>query len=149
MSVMPAAAPIPAHVGSRIVATIATAAVFAIGVVALLAYKAGQAEPALTTRTAIIAALGAAAALAGFAWLARRATQPIAQLEAAATALKAAEAEARKLALVARHTHNGVLITSRDRRIVWVNEAFTRITCYASEEVIGGFTDKFLHGPET
>jgi diguanylate cyclase (GGDEF)-like protein/PAS domain S-box-containing protein len=45
--------------------------------------------------------------------------------------------EGKRLALVARLTNNVVVITDVDRRIVWVNEAFTRICGYTLEEAIG------------
>ena len=42
-----------------------------------------------------------------------------------------------RLAAVARHTSNGVHITDRQMRIVWINEGFTRITGYTTEEALG------------
>ncbi|MCS6828995.1 MAG: PAS domain S-box protein [Caldilinea sp.] len=45
--------------------------------------------------------------------------------------------ELRRLALVAERTTNAVIITDAERRIVWVNAAFTRMSGYAPEEVIG------------
>jgi PAS domain S-box-containing protein len=57
--------------------------------------------------------------------------------------------EARKLALVASRTFNGVLITGPDGRIEWTNDAFTRITGYAATEVLGRRPDDFLSGPDT
>ena len=64
-------------------------------------------------------------------------------------ALAATEAQARKLALVASRTHNGVLITGPDGRIEWINEGFTRITGYTAGEAVGRHPDEFLMGPET
>ncbi len=64
-------------------------------------------------------------------------------------ALAATEAQARKLALVASRTHNGVLITGPDGRIEWINEGFTRITGYSAGEAVGRHPDEFLMGPET
>ena len=66
------------------------------------------------------------------------------QMEAA---LQASEAEARKLALVASHTDNSVIITDAQTRIEWVNEAFTHITGYALEEVQGRKVGGLLQGP--
>jgi PAS domain S-box-containing protein len=57
--------------------------------------------------------------------------------------------EARKLALVASRTYNGVLITGPTGKIEWVNAAFTRLTGYTAEEVMGRHPDSFLMGPET
>ncbi|HEV3410556.1 MAG TPA: PAS domain-containing protein, partial [Chthoniobacterales bacterium] len=63
--------------------------------------------------------------------------------------LRESEAEARKLALVARHTDNAVIITDAVRRIEWVNEGFSRITGYQLAEVQGLAPGKLLQGPET
>ena len=64
-------------------------------------------------------------------------------------ALRASEAEARKLALVAAHTHNGVILADSQGRIEWVNDAFTRITGYRLDEVLGRTPGSFLQGPKT
>ena len=42
-----------------------------------------------------------------------------------------------RLALVAEHTHNAVIITDTERRIVWINEAFTRVTGYEFTQAVG------------
>ena len=42
-----------------------------------------------------------------------------------------------RLALVARHTHNLVVIADSLRRVTWVNEAFTRVTGYTLAEAVG------------
>ncbi len=42
-----------------------------------------------------------------------------------------------RLAKVARHTTNGVIIADPARRIVWVNEGFTRLTGFSAAEAIG------------
>lgn len=68
---------------------------------------------------------------------------------AAEDALRDSEAEARKLALVARHTDNAVIITDRDGRIEWVNEGFTRVSEYPFVEAIGRRPGQLLQGPET
>ncbi len=57
--------------------------------------------------------------------------------------------EARKLALVASRTHNGVLITGPNGRIEWINDAFTRLTGYPAAEALGRHPDEFLMGPDT
>ena len=64
-------------------------------------------------------------------------------------ALHAGAAEAKKLAMVASKTHNGVVIVDDRGRIDWVNEAFTRITGYQPEEALGRVSREFLLGPET
>ncbi|MEX8519738.1 MAG: EAL domain-containing protein [Leptothrix sp. (in: b-proteobacteria)] len=55
----------------------------------------------------------------------------------------------RKLALVAKYTDNAVIITDPQGRIEWVNEAFTRITGYTFDEVIGRNPGKLLQGPHS
>ena len=59
------------------------------------------------------------------------------------------ERELRKLALVAGRTNNAVIITDATGRIEWVNDGFTRITGYTSEEAVGKRPGSFLQGPET
>ncbi len=63
--------------------------------------------------------------------------------------LQASEAESRKLALVAAHTDNAVLIVDAERRIEWANEGFTRMTGYGLEEVAGRTAGELLRGPDT
>ncbi len=68
------------------------------------------------------------------------------------TALAEAErlpAEARRLALVAAHTYNGVIITDTHGKITWVNPSFTRLTGYTLAEAVGRHPDEFLLGPDT
>lgn len=73
----------------------------------------------------------------------------VAMAEKMTRKLRQAEAEARKLALVARHTNNSVIITDADGRIEWVNEGFTKVTGYSLEEVKGQSPGSILLGPET
>lgn len=63
--------------------------------------------------------------------------------------LRTAEAEARRLALVAERTHNAVIITDSAGRIEWTNAGFTRVSGYTAGEVIGRTPGSFLQGPET
>ncbi len=60
---------------------------------------------------------------------------------------KRAEEENRQLAMVANTTTNMVLLGNREGRIEWVNPAFTRVTGYTLEEVIGKKPGSFLQGP--
>jgi PAS domain-containing protein len=46
-------------------------------------------------------------------------------------------AELERLAMVARCTRNMVLICDANRRIIWVNDAYTRVTGYTLEESLG------------
>ncbi len=55
----------------------------------------------------------------------------------------------KQLALVARQTVNAVIITDTSRKIIWVNSAFTRITGYTQEEVLGTVPGNLLFGKET
>ena len=65
------------------------------------------------------------------------------------TDLRVAVEEAERLALVARHTTNGVVMTDARRRITWVNEGFTRLTGYGYGEVIGQSPGMILQCSET
>ncbi|HTE12301.1 MAG TPA: PAS domain S-box protein [Chitinophagaceae bacterium] len=69
------------------------------------------------------------------------------------TARKLAEARLfeseKKLSLIARQTANAIIITDAAGKIVWVNDAFTHITEYGSEEVIGRKPGSFLQGKES
>ena len=57
--------------------------------------------------------------------------------------------ELERLALVARKTTNAVLITDIERRVVWVNEGFTRITGYTLDEVRGRVPGSILQCGKT
>ncbi|MDD5249326.1 MAG: EAL domain-containing protein [Rhodocyclaceae bacterium] len=50
---------------------------------------------------------------------------------------KAAERELHIYASIFNHSGEGILVTDRDNRIVAVNPAFTQLTGYAAEEVLG------------
>ncbi|OLF80858.1 hypothetical protein AWH62_14155 [Maricaulis sp. W15] len=57
--------------------------------------------------------------------------------------------EHERLALVARHTHNSVVITDRDGEIDWVNPAFERLSGYELAEVRGRLPGTFLLCPNS
>jgi PAS domain S-box-containing protein len=63
--------------------------------------------------------------------------------------LAARTAEAERLALVAQRTTNVVVITDPQRRITWVNEAFTTLTGYSAQETVGRKPSTLLQGPNT
>ena len=65
------------------------------------------------------------------------------------TERKIAEEEIKKLSIIARETVNAVIITDPEEKILWVNEAFTSITEFEFEEVIGKRPGDFLQGEET
>ncbi len=56
-------------------------------------------------------------------------------------------AEARKLALVLRRTHNPVVITDATGHVEWTNEAFAQMTGYTQAELIGCVPTELLGGP--
>ncbi|CAM4060030.1 PAS domain S-box protein [Gillisia limnaea] len=62
---------------------------------------------------------------------------------------KHAEEEITKLSLVARKTSNAVVITDAKGKIQWVNDAFTRMTGFELNEIIGKRPGSFLQGSET
>jgi PAS domain S-box-containing protein len=62
---------------------------------------------------------------------------------------KQAEQENQRLALVANHTTNMVIIANAEGEIEWVNPAFERTTGYTLAEVIGRKPGHFLRGPES
>lgn len=57
--------------------------------------------------------------------------------------------EFRVLSLVARQTDNVVVLTGRKGQILWINDAFERITGYTFEEAKGQTPGAMLQGPET
>src|SRR5207244_9580269 len=63
--------------------------------------------------------------------------------------LRRAEAEARRLALVASRTASVVMLTDADWRIEWVNESFERFFGFRFAEIKGRRPGEFLHGPGT
>ena len=65
------------------------------------------------------------------------------------TAVKQAQDELAKLSLVASFTDNFVIITDREGRTEWVNQAFTRRTGYTLEEMLGRKPGELLQGPDT
>lgn len=71
------------------------------------------------------------------------------QLELSRKTMQKREREARRLALVAEHTTDSVIITDADGRIEWVNDAFSRITGYGFYEVLGVNPGDILNVPET
>ena len=57
--------------------------------------------------------------------------------------------ENERLALVAERTGNLVVITDAERRLVWANEAFTRLTGYELHEVLGQKPGALLQSERT
>ncbi|MBI5381418.1 MAG: PAS domain S-box protein [Opitutae bacterium] len=87
---------------------------------------------------------------AGLAWtLVGARDRALALAEQMTRDLHLAEAEAKKLALVASHTINGVIMTDAAGLIEWVNTGFTRITGYTLEDVRGRRPNDVLKGRDT
>jgi PAS domain S-box-containing protein len=63
--------------------------------------------------------------------------------------LRRAEAETRKLALVASRTASGVIVADAEWRIEWVNDSFLRFFEFTLPEVVGRRPSEVLHGPAT
>jgi PAS domain S-box-containing protein len=59
------------------------------------------------------------------------------------------EREAKKLAIIASRTNNGVIITNANGFTEWVNDGFERITGYTLEEMLGKKPGHILQGKET
>ncbi|MCE8441213.1 putative bifunctional diguanylate cyclase/phosphodiesterase [Rhodovulum sulfidophilum] len=68
-------------------------------------------------------------------------------LEDSRRRLTAQKAELAELAQIARMSHDSIMVSDRDRRIVWTNPAFLTLTGYAAEEVLGRDADALLQGP--
>lgn len=63
--------------------------------------------------------------------------------------LKASEAEASRLAIVAEHTADAILIADADGRTSWVNASFERLSSYTLEEILGRKPGSILQCDET
>jgi PAS domain S-box-containing protein len=63
--------------------------------------------------------------------------------------LQQQEDEVFKIALFANNTDNAVVMTDAQGRVEWVNEAFTQITGYALEEMLGKTPGSILQGEKS
>ena len=61
----------------------------------------------------------------------------------------AREEHLRRLALVASHASNGVIIMDAEGVVVWVNEAIQRMSGYSADELLGRHPGDVLDGPRT
>ena len=64
-------------------------------------------------------------------------------------ALRASQAETRKLSLVASKTDNAVIITDHQGRIEWINESYSRLTGSRLTEVAGRPLPELLASPDS
>lgn len=71
------------------------------------------------------------------------------ELETAYQRLYAQQIETQRLALVARHANDSVMLMDKTGNIIWVNDAFTRITGWRAEEAIGRQPGDLLNHPDT
>jgi len=65
------------------------------------------------------------------------------------TEKKKLQKEVEKLAMIASHTSNVVVLTDVNGCITWVNEGFEKVTGYTRAEVTGQKPGNILQGPET
>lgn len=65
------------------------------------------------------------------------------------TSRKESQAFIEKLSLVAEKTTNSIIITNNKEEIIWVNQAFEKLTGYCFAEVIGKNPSRLLQGQET
>ncbi|UWQ36947.1 PAS domain S-box protein [Leisingera aquaemixtae] len=70
-------------------------------------------------------------------------------LEEAHAELQKQQAELHRLSLVAKHASDSIILTDGSRKILWVNDAFTRATGYGADEAIGRTPSDLLDGPAT
>ncbi len=71
------------------------------------------------------------------------------ELQASEAELAKREANASRIALVAERANDAIVITDARGRVEWVNAAFTQLTGYTQEDMLGQSPGKFLQGPET
>jgi len=57
--------------------------------------------------------------------------------------------EARRLAMIAEHANDGVMLIGRDGIVRWVNEGFVRMTGFSFDELVGSSPGTLLNSPET
>jgi len=62
---------------------------------------------------------------------------------------KKAEEDLKRLSLIAQQTSNAVAITDENGHLIWINNAFTKITGFELLEIKGKKPGHFLQGPET
>ncbi|WP_165610021.1 ATP-binding protein [Shimia aestuarii] len=71
------------------------------------------------------------------------------ELAKANSTLQTQQSEMRRLAIVAERALDSVIVSDVRGRILWVNDAFTRITGFEPNEVVGRRPADILNGPDT
>ncbi|KIC19953.1 hybrid sensor histidine kinase/response regulator [Leisingera sp. ANG-Vp] len=71
------------------------------------------------------------------------------ELEGAYARLSEQQMEAKRLALVAENASDSVMLMDREGRITWVNDSFTRLTGYTSDEALGRMPGDLLNSGQT
>ncbi|MGR3562705.1 MAG: ATP-binding protein [Heliomarina sp.] len=71
------------------------------------------------------------------------------ELVAVNAELEQSRKEAEQLTLVARNANDSVFILDADQRIIWTNDAFSKITGYSRAEAIGRRAGDLMNGPGT
>jgi diguanylate cyclase (GGDEF)-like protein/PAS domain S-box-containing protein len=121
----------------------------------LLAHRRYLIAAAWLVSTALAVMLCAHAAAADGAWNARQSVELALLLAlpwAVAWVLRshpAAAVDSDWVTAVARLTGYSVTINDAERRLIWVNESFTRLTGYTAAEAIGQHTSKLLYFEST
>lgn len=71
------------------------------------------------------------------------------QAEQAEETIRRYSKDLERLAMVAKHTTDSVVITDTEGKTLWANQAFTRLTGYSLEEVLNRKPGQLLQGKET
>lgn len=71
------------------------------------------------------------------------------QAEQAEETIRRYSKDLERLAMVAKHTTDSVVITDAEGKTLWANQAFTRLTGYSLEEVLNRKPGQLLQGKET
>ncbi|WP_298842445.1 EAL domain-containing protein [uncultured Roseobacter sp.] len=79
----------------------------------------------------------------------RAIVRPHEELEKSREVLAQKQRELGELAQIAEMANESIFVTDGDQKIIWANNAFSKISGYAREEVVGMKPGQFLHGPET
>ena len=79
----------------------------------------------------------------------RRSMEAAAMTELALAESERATREASQLAAFARHSTNAMIRTDKNRHITWINEGFSRITGYPTQEAVGKSPGELLQCEQT